>query len=1136
VEVEVSSATEVLDLMKKAEEQRKVGETKMNKHSSRSHCIFSILVKAKSSLADGTGMMEFSGKLHMVDLAGSECAKTANLDKASGSEAARERERMNINRSLLTLGRVISMLKEQSESKKSRQSIRIPYRDSKLTRILQEALGGRCKTVIIATLSPSVTAIEESISTLNYAQSANGIVNKPIATSHLRLTPAKAMSNISSATESTGDDDHNIEHWYEMECRLQYMQAQVEEAQAALARKHVIQQEATDRAERLEEEKTDLEEKYANALEEIKNLEDKLTSEVAKKEEEIKIKEETMATLEQTENTLRNTEDTLAAEIQKKEETMAKLAETEATLKATEDTLAEEIRIKEETMAKLAETEAVLKKTQETLADEIRIKEETMAKLAETETVLKKTQETLAEEIRIKEETMAKLAETEAVLKKTQETLEEEIKKKEDAISKLKKTEVMVKKTAVILDETQQTETSLTDEASKLLATLKESIVDGDSLHSLVVLQRQLHVELKSATRNFHAASLNVLKETSATLDNLASMNNNYRSLVESSANDVHGQERKFIDEMSTLMKEIGRDVKNLTDTMKAQVVDDGGIVPTLDETSSCAKQGLDDIFAFVSRGDDELLSSCKAARQQLKESSDKLKDLSVTHTSKSAESLSTLESGINSSKEKIAAMVTSVTEALKAARDARFQARAAHNELLQRWKVSSLAASKCIENTSKDQSNIVDSTIAFFGTEMQNHDKMESALQDQTSYILKNGDAHIEHVSEQASMLLEQKESLAAAHERNQKMRENFMQTVMAGVQELMKKQMDLLRTEENEQFGVLQSSTDNLTNANGSIRQSAKDIFTEVENTNSMLSEHVQIVRKNDIHVTGIMEKTKETLDEIASSSVDHQESTSTFANDAADGISSMDNIDSEKTNVIIKHVESDGAQCSDHLKDIVLKQTRDNIENLTEAGDQIYSYGAHGIIPKSMSDIDTIENPRKEVMNGLDKRVKEVTAGISTGQDKIKVIAGKQCATADELYADAQAKEKVFEDDTSTRRKSQVDQNKEHILNGTADHANKTKSILSDGTTQTNDLKNKIVNFAMNDIKAEEEIVPAPVRLSLSYSEDFTSTPIDDAILRGHDFESNDEMILSNGHSKGSIFTDIKSLLLFNASQVL
>ena len=57
--------------------------------------------------------------------------------------------------------------------------------DSKLTRILQESLGGRCKTVIIATLSPSITAIEESISTLNYAQSANGIINKPVSTSSM---------------------------------------------------------------------------------------------------------------------------------------------------------------------------------------------------------------------------------------------------------------------------------------------------------------------------------------------------------------------------------------------------------------------------------------------------------------------------------------------------------------------------------------------------------------------------------------------------------------------------------------------------------------------------------------------------------------------------------------------------------------------------------------------------------------------------------------------------------------------------------------------------------------------------------------------------------------------------------------
>ena len=71
-----------------------------------------------------------------------------------------ERERKNINQSLLTLGRVISTLRSNNSKE------RIPYRDSKLTRLLQESLGGRCKTLIIATLSPSVMAVEESFSTL----------------------------------------------------------------------------------------------------------------------------------------------------------------------------------------------------------------------------------------------------------------------------------------------------------------------------------------------------------------------------------------------------------------------------------------------------------------------------------------------------------------------------------------------------------------------------------------------------------------------------------------------------------------------------------------------------------------------------------------------------------------------------------------------------------------------------------------------------------------------------------------------------------------------------------------------------------------------------------------------------------
>ena len=284
-EVSVKSAEDVLNLMQEAQQNRRVGETKMNKHSSRSHCIFTLRVNAKATVVEGNGAMgkiDFTGKLHMVDLAGSECAKTASMDRPTGEDAARERERMNINRSLLTLGRVIQMLKERSEGGKR---VRIPYRDSKLTRILQESLGGRCKTVVIATLSPSVTAIEESISTLNYAQSANGIVNKPVSSSFMAVGGMPISTAGSSGDSGQDGSGLSVEHWQEMECRLEYMKAQVEEAQGALARKHLQQQELVERAEKAESEKVEIENKLNVANQQILSVKKVLKEEVMRRKE-----------------------------------------------------------------------------------------------------------------------------------------------------------------------------------------------------------------------------------------------------------------------------------------------------------------------------------------------------------------------------------------------------------------------------------------------------------------------------------------------------------------------------------------------------------------------------------------------------------------------------------------------------------------------------------------------------------------------------------------------------------------------------------------------------------------------------------------------------------------------------------
>lgn len=160
----VYSANEIYKILEKGSAKRRTAETLLNKQSSRSHSIFSITIHIKECTPEGEEMIK-CGKLNLVDLAGSE-----NISR-SGAREGRAREAGEINKSLLTLGRVINALVEHSGH--------VPYRDSKLTRLLRDSLGGKTKTCIIATISPSIHCLEETLSTLDYAHRAKNIKNKP---------------------------------------------------------------------------------------------------------------------------------------------------------------------------------------------------------------------------------------------------------------------------------------------------------------------------------------------------------------------------------------------------------------------------------------------------------------------------------------------------------------------------------------------------------------------------------------------------------------------------------------------------------------------------------------------------------------------------------------------------------------------------------------------------------------------------------------------------------------------------------------------------------------------------------------------------------------------------------------------
>jgi hypothetical protein len=165
-----------LNILKHGAKIRSTGATNMNLQSSRSHAIFTLNIKQKcllnsssedDSTSENTEHQTLTAKFHFVDLAGSERLKR------TGATGSRAKEGICINRGLLALGNVISALGDREKI-----GCHVPYRDSKLTRLLQDSLGGNSRTLMIACVSPSDRDFMETLNTLRYANRTRNIKNK----------------------------------------------------------------------------------------------------------------------------------------------------------------------------------------------------------------------------------------------------------------------------------------------------------------------------------------------------------------------------------------------------------------------------------------------------------------------------------------------------------------------------------------------------------------------------------------------------------------------------------------------------------------------------------------------------------------------------------------------------------------------------------------------------------------------------------------------------------------------------------------------------------------------------------------------------------------------------------------------
>ncbi|XP_066052983.1 kinesin-like protein KIF3A isoform X2 [Chamaea fasciata] len=315
----VNNADDMDRIMTLGHKNRSVGATNMNEHSSRSHAIFTITIECSEKGVDGN-MHVRMGKLHLVDLAGSE------RQTKTGATGQRLKEATKINLSLSTLGNVISALVDG-------KSTHVPYRNSKLTRLLQDSLGGNSKTMMCANIGPADYNYDETISTLRYANRAKNIKNKArinedpkdamlrqfqkeIEELKKKLEEGEEISGSETSDSEEEDEDGEIGEEKRKKRRgkkkvspdkMVEMQAKIEEERKALETKLDMEEEERNKARaELEKREKDLlkaQQEHQSLLEKLSALEKKVivggVDLLAKAEEQEKLLEESNMELEE---------------------------------------------------------------------------------------------------------------------------------------------------------------------------------------------------------------------------------------------------------------------------------------------------------------------------------------------------------------------------------------------------------------------------------------------------------------------------------------------------------------------------------------------------------------------------------------------------------------------------------------------------------------------------------------------------------------------------------------------------------------------------------------------------------------------------------------------------------------------
>ncbi len=836
-------------------------------------------------------------------------------------------------------------MKDQGDKSK-KGNVRIPYRDSKLTRILQESLGGRCKTLIVATLSPSATCIEESLSTLHYAQSANGIINKPISNSKMSVS-----ANAFSDTASTSSDPNAVDTWHEMECRLEYMQNQVEEAQAALARKHLQQQELKDRAERAE----------SVLLEKEKELHQANQDKIALQEEAVKEK--------------------------KQREMLAKLQH---------------------------------------------------------------------------------------------------------------ETEVSLIKTRAILEATQNTEISLTHEATSLIQSLEASIKNGDQLYSKISEARDDTIQKRVATRNFHEAAASLLKNITAQLENLLLTQQDHLVKLSELAASGYEREHSALADTIGVMDQIKDNVKSITKTIQDHIDGEGGMRVVLDAMKNETEVNCTDVKSLIEEGEATLSNAFQDAHTRLQEYSAQIQSMNSDFLQSSERIASSIESKILESKNKVSAFVDVASKSLAEVKKANAKSCDDLDSVLQSILKKSSSSSLAIINKANGGSTSMTSSWSTFEKKI-NFDDMESHLNSQNRLMNDDAIIHQKQISELKQVIKSQRESFNQAAKIQSEQQDKALSKIFKGVQQMLREEMDQIRKTNQEQFQKFNATNDNMLERNGGISNSGKTLFSNLKSSTKTLQQNVIDARANDEFIIAAAKDASLTFNELSKATNAHKLD---IEKDVAIGTTHLIAIgkQNEVLDATSKKMDMDGLDASAFIANEVANEAQSGLENLNSATSDLCSFASDTILKCVKNDIKTMQDPRADWKTATFSGIEEIGSGVKRSSEIISNIAKVQMSTANELSTVVESTHTDFTTITANSLRQEMENHRTSIISVSQEHSSSAENIISEGEKGVGAVAGEVQFFAENTMQCNDDVEPISKRTKFEYITQLSSTPAESSIIHG------------------------------------